>query len=135
MENRVPIRLISSTKRPHTWSSIAAASLKEAGFERINNLNGKDGGMLGYGGMWENIDDKGRATACRYFETLQGDADVDADAGKGRLEIWTSLRVDRVIFEDVDSEERPKAVGVMTPLGRISANREVVSKGPVLDTW
>lgn len=80
--------------------------------------------MLGYGEMVETIDERGRCAAGRYLEGVAQMANK-GKIGGGSLEVWTSLRVDKVVFEK-GVGGTPRAVGVATSHGVIRAKREVV---------
>ena len=114
-QNPISVRAISQTPRTQRWSSVAEQSYKQAGFSKYDDVNG--GPMLGYTELVENVDDKGtRSSANGYFGAT-------VDPAKTRLEIWTGLRVSKILFSE---EQPPRAIGVQTSAGAVHAKREVV---------
>ncbi|KAF9495233.1 FAD/NAD(P)-binding domain-containing protein [Pleurotus eryngii] len=120
------------------------------GLAEINNTNADKGVVRDvFGEMTECIDDthgtpktsealgvreQVRSTALKYFEdvvdplllsqdTTYASSPAPATPARGRFEVWTSLRVERVVFDEVEAE---KAVGVQTRFGVVRARREVI---------
>lgn len=138
-------RLISQSPRLRYWSAIARRGLEESGFVPLD-INGglrevdgsgpvreveEEGNRQAvkdvFGEMTECIDDSDsrqqvRSTALRYFEDVVDPLySQEGERKKEKFEVWTSLRVERVVFEG------KKAVGVHTRFGIVRARREVVS--------
>ncbi|EPQ51971.1 hypothetical protein GLOTRDRAFT_132774 [Gloeophyllum trabeum ATCC 11539] len=113
----IPVRASSQSPRDNYWSHTASLSLDEAGFQKITDINA--GHMLGYGELVENVTGGGqRATANEYLKKA-------AEKG-GALEVWTAVRVEKVLFEDVPDATKKRAVGVSTHVGTVRARKEII---------
>ncbi|KZT22913.1 GMC oxidoreductase [Neolentinus lepideus HHB14362 ss-1] len=114
-EGRISIRSSCQSPRDNYWSSTAALSLEQAGLQRLENIN--DGAMLGYGELVENVSAGGeRATANDYLKQTSA-------AG---LEVWTAVRVEKVLFEDATEDGKKRAVCVSTHVGTVRARKEII---------
>ncbi|EGO01005.1 hypothetical protein SERLA73DRAFT_159582 [Serpula lacrymans var. lacrymans S7.3] len=124
----ISVRSVKDTPRDHYWSDTASLSLGQAGFQRLDGLN--NGDLLGYGEMMECLDENGfRCSANAYVRAAAEEMKRQPETGEAarRFEIWTSIEVQRVVFEDVKvMGEEPKAIGVHTPFGFIRASHEVI---------
>ncbi|KAG9226940.1 hypothetical protein CCMSSC00406_0003387 [Pleurotus cornucopiae] len=153
----IKTRLISQSPRLHHWSGIARRGLDESGFLLLGSggINGGlaeinsshsdssiDRVKDVFGEMTECVDrEQVRSTALGYFEdvidplllpqdsntTSASSPATPATPARGKFEVWTSLRVERVVFDEVEGrKEGKKAVGVQTRFGVIRARREVI---------
>lgn len=87
--------------------------------------------MLGYSELAESVDPEGnRSSANEYIRKFKQHM-VQEKSSKGRLEIWTALKVEKVITEcaqDKEGRAVNRCVGVQTSFGVIRARKEVVSQ-------
>lgn len=126
--NPISVRTISQAQRSNPWSEIAATSYEQSGHQRLDSIN--DGNMLGYSELAESVDSEGNRSSANEYIRQYKQHMVHEGPSRGRLEIWTALKVEKVIVESIQDAVGGtflKCTGVKTRFGVIRARKEVVS--------